>query len=803
MARRPKKRRKRDKKKGDHLRQHTKPVKPDEMFEHGPLRMARFGKLTVMQNLMNKEQHSEYVALAAADYPVVCAEISEHVQAAIEIVRRIDPLTLLQRAFSDFALTIMKAGPEESSHGAKEMVAKDMITYVQKLVCAVGPNTKAPQVSDEDYKNLRSHVESLSTLFTPRYYIARTAVLKQRPDYDAELDEFGVYAEGHWLNVSGDRYSFHDPIHLDELLAEHDDTLQSVFGVSVDDIVRGVKAIQRSLTFGLRDASDILHREHEAFKHFLDDNPQATMKDVEEFTNAQKAEGQLDEAAEALFGLALFDVAKITGWPQPFIEPLSAAPGTDTKFVEHHEKGGWPTQPSITMLRPFLMHNGQAFVFSQVQCMDTLYRAIEHALVNAKPALRDGWNERQKRTTERLMLEQLSRALPDAMILANVYYQTFDPTTSRTEWVECDGVVIYDNHLIVAEIKGGAFSLKSPALSPKPQLDSLKKLVRDPIEQGRRFVRQLCQSGKIELFDEKRKRIMTIENVFDEVAIVCVTLDQLTDYAPQIEHFRLVGVDHSTEPVWTVSIDDLRVVTELLDNPIVFMHFVQERLRAFSSPAIRMVDELDHLGAYFEHNMYCDYAASFDAKNPMGWIGYRDKIDRHYHDKLIGKPDPEQVQPALPNRVAEIITLLAQQRKTGHLLVGKRLLDAHPDARAEISGMIDESLSLQSVQRRPRPLSSFGDFRITVFTNQAGCVNVPWDDARLHGYAVLQAEGKKDRVLLALDYDTSGILLNVEFEVLIEEDLKRIDEDIIGPIRRSLLQTRRNLDPNLIRRTPK
>ena len=282
VARRPKKRRRRDKKKGNRLQQQIKPVKPDEMFEHGPLRVARFGRTTVMENLMDEEQHAEFVARAATDYPVVCEEISKHVQAAIEIIRRVDPLCLLQRAFWDFALTMMKAGPEESSHGPNELFARDMVTYGQKLVCAVGPNTKAPQVSDEEYKNLRSHIEPLSTLFSPRYYIARTAFLKQRPNYDADLDEFGMYAEERWMLLSGDRYSFHDPIHFDELLAEHNDSIQSVFGLSVDDIIRGVKAIQHSLTFGMRDASEMLHTAHEALKHFLDNNPEATMKDVEE-----------------------------------------------------------------------------------------------------------------------------------------------------------------------------------------------------------------------------------------------------------------------------------------------------------------------------------------------------------------------------------------------------------------------------------------------------------------------------------------------------------------------------------------
>jgi len=99
--------------------------------------------------------------------------------------------------------------------------------------------------------------------------------------------------------------------------------------------------------------------------------------------------------------------------------------------------------------------------------------------------------------------------------------------------------------------------------------------------------------------------------------ICAVTLDAFTELAAQVQHLKPLGIDVGTQPVWSFSIDDLRVYADVFDNPLVFLHFVEERMRAFTSPLIQTEDEIDHLGLYLKHNIYTQHAENLNVKGKL------------------------------------------------------------------------------------------------------------------------------------------------------------------------------------------
>ena len=91
---------------------------------------------------------------------------------------------------------------------------------------------------------------------------------------------------------------------------------------------------------------------------------------------------------------------------------------------------------------------------------------------------------------------------------------------------------------------------------------------------------------------------------FRKVTVCALTLDAFTELAARGRHLRKVGVDVGEGPVWVLSIDDLRMYADLFDNPLVFLHFVEERMRAAQSEFVDLTDEMDHLGLYIAKNDY-------------------------------------------------------------------------------------------------------------------------------------------------------------------------------------------------------
>ena len=70
--------------------------------------------------------------------------------------------------------------------------------------------------------------------------------------------------------------------------------------------------------------------------------------------------------------------------------------------------------------------------------------------------------------------------------------------------------MIYDNHVFVVEVKGGAFAYTSPATD----FDAYKKAVRDlfgkPAHQAHRCAYELDAAGKLELHDKEHNHVITL-----------------------------------------------------------------------------------------------------------------------------------------------------------------------------------------------------------------------------------------------------------------------------------------------------
>ena len=114
-----------------------------------------------------------------------------------------------------------------------------------------------------------------------------------------------------------------------------------------------------------------------------------------------------------------------------------------------------------------------------------------------------------------------------------------------------------------------------------------------------------------------------------------------------------IGITINTNNLWSLSIDDLRVYADIFDNPLVFLHFVEQRIQASNSNDIKLDDELDHLGLYLRHNNYSLYAKQLresPLNHEISFTGYRDPIDIYFFSKLNNDPLPSP-KPDIPKRI--------------------------------------------------------------------------------------------------------------------------------------------------------
>ena len=752
-----------------------KPRKPDETFSMGPLAMARFGKNIIYESNWPDGEFDKHQKHLIEDYPKIVGDIDMLITEIADLIKILPPEKLLQRAWWGMATAHMRI-EVESEIGEKEAISLRMVDYVQSVIAAVSPaEDQRDNVADEEWDNLRSKIEQLFTRVNIDYQICRTA--KNRiddPNLDKNFEEFQFKAQLFWCNVRGRRYQVHEPAYLEDMFHPHTSVLQELFGISGEQFVTEIKKIWHVLSFGIQDLSDDLKQ----FQHDTMDAVDKKVKDLSSHSNSNLSdlmaqvirenawEDRNDDIWGRFLGMNLFDVQKITALPEELLAELSWGQGEEKDFFAEGEFRGWPLRIWPVFKRPFIRLGDRYFCFDLYSLFDNLYRVMQRIILRRKPDYQETWNAIQRRQSEDLPFKYLELLLPGAKVLQKVYYRG-KTESGEIDWCEADGFLIYDDHLFVIEARGGAFTYTPPSSDFPAYINSLKNLVLKPAMQGRRFLDYLKSAESVQLFDSHHNKIGELrKSDFRHITICPVTLDPFTELAAQIQHLRKIGVDVGAAPVWAISLDDLRVYADIFENPLIFLHYVEQRIQAFHSDIVQCDDELDHLGLYLKHNHYSTYAKEMqgDSDAQINFTGYRSEVDKFFQARMF---DPTALCPLkqdTPARILEIVAVLSRSNQPGRAAVAAYMLDIRGDWRKEIDAGILEELARQPTTKRCKPSSTHGDVKLTIscWTEHSGPRNAAW--ALNHAQTLVVMHNESRRLLLELSYSATGELEEVNWK---------------------------------------
>lgn len=449
----------------------------------------------------------------ADELPRVIAEIDDLVKAVAIKVARLPPHELLQRAWWEFSATAMGL-KGASLDDPDQFTALRMIDYVQSVIASVKPAAKcSDQVSEEDWASLKADVETLFVRLSIDYQRCLTASKKaQNPNIDMEMEQFRFRAETFWMNVRGKRYHVHELQALTDVLSPHSDVLTRLFGIDVPTLIAEAEKILAKLTRGLGDMFSAMHDlQQETLLRVAGLGKETRTSDIGELTGRVFRDdldlsARRDQIAGELMGLDLFDLDKITLLPRRLLHELAWSPGEESEFFAPGEFSGWPLRVWPSMKRPFIRLQNQILCFEVCTLFDNFYRVLQRTILRLEPEYKELWNERQKVVSEELPFSYILRLLPGARMYQSVYYR-WRPEAGAYQWYEADGIVIYDDHLFIVEIKAGAFTYTSPATDLAAHLESLRGLVRAPASQGNRFIDYLESSAEVSIADRDHNEV--------------------------------------------------------------------------------------------------------------------------------------------------------------------------------------------------------------------------------------------------------------------------------------------------------
>lgn len=678
----------------------------------------------------------------------------------------------------------------ESAAETDDMVALRLPEYVQSIIVSSPPAGNA-EITGTTFKELVELVEKLYVKLTLEYAVTSTAVRRQNMDkFSQPLDSMRIQQHMRWLAIRGQRYLQHDFLFLRQFLSGHSAVFEKVFGVTADDIVIGIEKLNVALSgAALNIGTPELHREWESryMAAVYEIGRRQTAGDVGPYPTPQELAEQI--SGEVGFDPTIppdpqllttratsgepFDVLAITGLPKALISRLALSPGEDPTFFSG-EHPGWPNQQLPIMSRPFLKLGDRYYAFETATFFDQIFHNLREAVTGGDRKLEQRWEQQQKEDTEEAALDILEELLPGASRQATYFYDYLDEKSGEMRFAEADGFLLYARNLVLVEVKGGRASHRAPSGNLASYLKGMGKLTADPVAQAERFLRELARTGEVVLRDEHRNVIGKLEVAdFDRSHIIAVTLDYVSDVTANVQGQDVLRVGH-TYPTWIVNFADLWITRDLIDHPVQFLHFLDQRAEAQAVPTLQMNDEIHHLALYFRENRYAERYALKGHTDRISFFGLTDDFDAHYH----GLPDATKPGQNLPALFGEMLAALSRPDLPEHVRAGKYLLNLPFDSRIGLEKQLQ-----QVVQQRLEAVDTLdtrGRYPITLSVRRIGVDDEA--ELRAHTLGVMYAMGDTERLLLRVTLDGAGHVIDVVPTLLTQADVAEADAEELRSI---------------------
>lgn len=631
--------------------------------------MKKKRRKTKLANIANTKAPKDF--LGTENLSDLLNETKTEINALIEEIKSkvvsVEPLSLLKYFHTMFCFLSLNI-TSELKLPFDDGVSLRMTEYVQSILVSV--KSEHTSVADNDlslfYAELQAQIEDLYYKIYAYYFYFFT--INKRDDIYEELEMIEAQLDFH---VRGNRYPIFEKQYLMYLLKNHNDEFQKLFGIGFQEIVNGITKIEYSITKGY---VDIFKRMGEII-----DTCEEINISPEDFRRKYPQDSIY--MSEMLAGYALYDVKKITNWPTLLIDVLSYELGECPSFFDGNDYSGWPIKDFPVQRKPFIKVNNVSYCFDYYNFADNIYRAIQKAVTKLDKQYL--WKDHQQEASETAVKQIFEKLLPGCETHIGNYYPI---NGSKRDFAENDLLIIYDNVVLIVEVKAGSFVFTSPILDFENHIKSYKSLVEKADHQCHRTYEYLENDGLCSFYDKNKEKIFDINmRKISDIFTLSITVDNINTLATKAEKLSFLSLKSKAI---SIALDDLMVYQDFFSSPLCFLHFLYQRREATKNINLSLNDELDHLGLYNSNNFYSNITEDFKKKNThIHFVGYRDDLDSYYcainNNLEFSKPEQR-----IPQLILQIIHYLEQNSIPGRVSKAKYLLDFNGESREQFCSQV-------------------------------------------------------------------------------------------------------------------
>jgi len=633
------------------------------------------------------------------------------------IAQNYDPFTLLT-----YIMSYITSGAPTDHYGEVGQKLLCHLEYALSLITALEgekSNIQPPPNVISDF------IKKIIQIFNLLVFYYQTEEKKDK------YREVRVNSITTFITTRGDSYPSHHIALIKGLFSPHENFLKRHFSFNIDNYFQYIKEIENQLNKSLKDfnltfenhKSDL--KDESIIKKLADDYRQIyvihpNVDLPEEFLN--------------LFSISLGDNSVFNEWKIPL----------------------WPLNDSEIYNKPLIRLRGKYYAFG-ISILNSNIKNILENLIQRKDAhyFSRSYEKARGKWLELIGSKCFKKIFPDTEVYGRLYYPLSEDPNDKTD---TDGLILFDNNILIIEAK--ATKYKIPAR--RGSLKSIKEFVNNTIDKAyvqAKRTKEYIQKNNIARFeDETGKEILVETGKYENFFLINVTLEKLNFISSRLHDVKDLGFIEGNLWPWSVYINDLRVISKIIESPSIFLSYLINRLEENNRNKLLTSDELDYFMYFLEAQM-----GIYDSKLNGLKLGVIDqmtmKLDAYYY---YGSKKPIF---KIPKRIKEIIKILEIQRNSGFSKVTLFLLNLPQSQMTEFARRI-KSHARRSRQQKKDKLSFYGTEKnntIMLLIIRMHSASQEWDIGKNKLREAMKEKNKEEGIFFMCYKKDDKISWNFEF----------------------------------------
>jgi hypothetical protein len=537
-------------------------------------------KMVALRNQMAPDEYKSMLLQLSSEYPNVKQDIDKLIQEIKNKISSCDPLKLMNFLVSMFYMSLINKTSEFQYELVDNQTTR-ALEYVQSVLVSSESNYTQHDDEEDDsskYHEILADVIELQNKIVGFYFVWTAHKLEQDENADIEVLQYIIESQIS-QSIKGDRYQYYQLEHIKDLIQPHDAVINELFHISVDEFLEGLKKLEHSLSSGKAEAFNEFGRMFENYDNWI-----RSGKSEDEYFEEMKDKDNSLNCVEEMFGFSLYNVKAVTGWSDDLINSLSLSLNEKETFFSG-EFAGWPITDLPVHKKPFIRIENTSYCFDYYSLFDNIYRVMQKTIRELKPSYVNDWSHIQQHASEVMVEDLMKKLLPGCQTYRDNYYPK---GTSLKDCAENDILVVYENVLLILEVKAGSF-VYTPAITDyDAHVKSFKALIEKADYQCERTLKYIESHPSAPIYDRERNEKIELNfSNFSDVFTVCVTVDNFNEFAAKAEKLSFIKL--GTYSI-SISIDDLRVYTDIFESPLNFLHYFKQRKKAVQTPQLSLND---------------------------------------------------------------------------------------------------------------------------------------------------------------------------------------------------------------------